>query len=49
MFLRDEGGAETVEYVLVTLALLVPTAFVFKDLYYKVLLLMQHMLTLLQH
>ena len=47
-FLRDESGAEAVEYVLVTLALLVPTAFVFKDIYARVLLLMQTMLRRLQ-
>ena len=47
-FLRDESGAEAVEYLLVTLALLLPTYLIFQDLYAKVLLLMQTILRRLQ-
>jgi Flp pilus assembly pilin Flp len=47
-FLQDESGAEAIEYVLVTLALLLPTYLVFQDLYAKVLLLMQTILRRLQ-
>ncbi len=47
-FLRDESGAEAMEYLLVTLALLLPTYLIFQDLYAKVLLLMQTILRRLQ-
>lgn len=47
-FLLDEGGAETIEYVLVTLAILAPAALIFREMYAKVLLLMVRILRQLQ-
>jgi Flp pilus assembly pilin Flp len=47
-FLSDESGAETVEVVLITLVLLTPAVFLFKELYAKVMLLMVSILRQLQ-
>jgi hypothetical protein len=47
-WLHDESGSETVEYVLITLCLLGPTALAFWDLHTSVLALMLKILQQLQ-
>jgi Flp pilus assembly pilin Flp len=39
-FILDDSGAEAVEYLLIALALLVPAAFIFQEMYTAVLDLM---------